>query len=66
MDEDQQLFSTKAAAAYLGVHPKSIAHYVRRQWLRGTMVNPRNRVFTRQELDAFRLQTHKSGPKRKL
>ena len=66
MSEHKQELSTKEAAAYLGVHFKTIAYHIYNSGrLKGRLITPRCRVFTIEELDAFRESDRKSGPRPK-
>ncbi len=48
----RRLFSTKAAASYLGVHPDTVRKYADLGWIRARKLE-RRRVFTLEDLDAF-------------
>ena len=48
----QRLFSTKAAARYLGVHPDTLRKYADLDQIRPRKLE-RRRVFTLEDLDAF-------------
>jgi len=49
---NQRLFSTKAAAQYLGVHPDTVRKYADLGWIRPRKLE-RRRVFALEDLDAF-------------
>jgi len=49
---NQRLFSTKAAARYLGVHPDTIRKYADLGWVEARRLE-RRRVFTLEDLDRF-------------
>ncbi len=49
---NQRLFSTKATAQYLGVHPDTVRKYADLGWVRARKLE-RRRVFTLEDLDAF-------------
>lgn len=49
---NQRLFSTKAAAQYLGVHPDTLRKYADLGWIRARKLD-RRRVFTLEDLDQF-------------
>jgi len=49
---NQRLFSTKAAALYLGVHSDTLREYADRGWIRARRLGKR-RVFTLEDLNAF-------------
>ncbi len=49
---NQRLFSTKAAAQYLGVHPDTMRKYADLGRIRARKLE-RRRVFTLEDLDAF-------------
>jgi len=48
----QRLFSTKAAAQYLGVHPDTLRKYADLGWIRPRKLE-RRRVFALEDLDTF-------------
>ncbi len=49
---NQRLFSTKAAAQYLGVHPDTLRKYANLGWIKPRKLE-RRRVFALEDLDAF-------------
>jgi len=49
---NQRLFSTKAAAQYLGVHPDTVRKYADLGWIRPRKLE-RRRVFALEDLDTF-------------
>jgi len=49
---NQRLFSTKAAAQYLGVHPDTMRKYADLGWIRARKLE-RRRVFALEDLNAF-------------
>lgn len=49
---NQRMFSTKAAAQYLGVHPDTLRKYADLGWIRPRKLEKR-RVFTVEDLNAF-------------
>ncbi len=49
---NQRLFSTKAAAQYLGVHPDTMRKYADLDWIRARKLE-RRRVFALEDLNAF-------------
>ena len=59
---NQRLFSTKATAQYLGVHPDTVRKYADLGWIRARKLE-RRRVFALEELDAFidALPAHQSN-----
>jgi len=49
---NQRLFSTKATAQYLGVHPDTVRKYADLGWIRARKLE-RRRVFALEDLDTF-------------
>ncbi len=49
---NQRLFSTKAAAKYLGVHPDTLRKYADLGWIKPRKLE-RRRVFALEDLDTF-------------
>ena len=49
---NQRLFSTKAAAQYLGVHPDTMRKYADLGWIKPKKLE-RRRVFALEDLDTF-------------
>ena len=49
---NQRLFSTKAAARYLGVHPDTLRKYADLGWIKARKLE-RRRVFALEDLDQF-------------
>ena len=49
---NQRLFSTKAAARYLGVHPDTLRKYADLGWVKARKLE-RRRVFALEDLDQF-------------
>ncbi len=49
---NQRLFSTKAAARYLGVHPDTLRKYADLGWIKARRLE-RRRVFALEDLDQF-------------
>ncbi len=49
---NQRLFSTKAAARYLGVHPDTLRKYADLGWINARKLE-RRRVFALEDLDQF-------------
>ena len=49
---NQRLFSTKAAARYLGVHPDTLRKYADLGWITARKLE-RRRVFALEDLDTF-------------
>ena len=53
-DDLKNIFTHRDAADYLGVTPATIKYHVHvSRKLKGTLLNPRMRVFTKAELDAL-------------
>lgn len=64
-NEEKKLFTTAQAADYLKVSPITIKRAVRDKVLKGDLLNPRMRVFTKEELDSYAAVERKPGPKPK-
>jgi hypothetical protein len=64
-NEEKKLFTTAQAAEYLKLSPITIKRAVRDKILKGDLLNPRMRVFTKDELDAYAAIERKPGPKPK-